>query len=173
MANALKEKQVESLAAELKSSEDIVITQYQGMTAEEFNALRAAIRPLGAKYKVVKNRLAKIAFGSTGFSELQDHLKGPSAIAYKGNGTAVVKELFKFAEKNTNFKIKAGRLFGLNVDVKSLKAMSDLPSRDVLMATLLARMNAPLTKLLTTLNEPLRSMQSALSALARKKEQAS
>ncbi len=174
MPNALKEKQVASLTEELNSSENIVITQYQGMTAVEFDELRAALRPLGAKYRVVKNRLAKIAFGATGFSELQDHLKGPSAIAYHGkDGTAVVKALFKFSEKSANFKVKAGRLFGLNADVKNLKAMADLPSREVLMATLLARMNAPLTTLVTTLNEPLRSLQGALSALVRKKEQAS
>jgi large subunit ribosomal protein L10 len=51
--------------------------------------------------------------------------------------------------------------------------MADLPSREVLIATLLARLNAPLTSLVTTMNEPLRSLQGALSALARKKEQAS
>jgi large subunit ribosomal protein L10 len=174
MPNALKEKQVANLAEELKSSENIVITQYQGMTAEQFGELRATIRPLGAKYRVVKNRLAKIAFGSTGFGQLQDHLKGPSAIAYQGkDGAAIVRALFKYAEKNTNFKIKAGRLFGLTGDVKNLKTIADLPSKEVLMATLLNRMNAPLTKLLATMNEPLRSMQGALSALARKKEQAS
>src|SRR5581483_11200183 len=157
MPNALKEKQVASLTEELKSSENIVITQYQGMTAVEFDELRASIRPFGAKYKVVKNRLAKIAFGATGFGPLQDYLKGPAAIAYQGkDGAGIVKALFKFAEKNTNFKIKAGRLFGFTGDVKNLKAISDLPSREVLMATLLARMNAPLTKMVTTMKEELR-----------------
>lgn len=173
MPNALKEKQVAGLTEELKTSENIVVTQYQGMTAEEFNALRETLRPLGAKYKVVKNRLAKIAFKNTGFDALSDHLKGPTAVAYHGNdGAAVVKALFKFAEKSQNFKLRGGRLFGLSVDSKGLKTMADLPSREVLIATLLARMNAPLTSLASTLNEPLQSLHRVLSALSSKKEKA-
>ncbi len=171
MASAVKEKQVASLAEELKASPHVVITQYQGMTAEQFDALRAALRPLGAKYKVVKNRLAKISFNETGYGDLKDLMKGPSAIAYKGtDGAAIVKALFKFGEANTNFKVKAGRLFGITADVKNLKAMADLPSREVLLATLLARLNGPLTSLVTTMNEPLRSLHAAMSALAKKKE---
>ena len=98
-------------------------------------------------------------------------MKGPSAIAYQGtDAAAIVKALFNFGEKHEKFKVKAGRLFGITADTKNLKAMADLPSREVLMATLLARMNGPLTNLVTVLNEPLRSLQAALSAVAKKKE---
>jgi large subunit ribosomal protein L10 len=171
MPSAVKEKQVTTLTEELKTSAHVVINEYQGMTAEEFDALRAAIRPFGAKYKVVKNRLAKLSFDSTGFSELKNSMKGPSALAYQGTDAAgIIKTLFKFAEQHTNFKVKAGRLFGITADNKNLKAMAELPSREVLLATLLARMNGPLTTLVITLNEPLRSLHAALSALAKKKE---
>lgn len=171
MANAIKEKQVGNLTEELKASSHVVVTEYQGMTAVEFDQLRAAIRPLGAKYKVVKNRLAKISMTATGFGELSDKMKGPSAIAYNGtDASAIIKALFKFGEAHTNFKVKAGRLFGITADTKNLKAMADLPSREVLLATLLARMNGPLTNLVTVFNEPLRSLHAALSAVAKKKE---
>lgn len=171
MANAIKEKQVGDLTEELKSSAHVVVTDYQGMTAVEFDALRAAIRPFGAKYKVVKNRLAKISFEATGFTDLKDKMKGPSAIAYQGtDAPSIVKALFKFSETHSNFKVKAGRIFGITADTTNLKAMADLPSREVLLATLLARMNGPLTSLVTVLNEPLRSLQAALSSIAKKKE---
>ncbi len=171
MANAIKDKQVTNLTEELKTSKHIVVTEYQGMTAEEFIALRAALRPFGTKYKVVKNRLAKISLEASGFSDLKEKMKGPSAIAYHGDdGASIVKALFKFSEGHTNFKVKAGRLFGITADLKNLKAMADLPSREVLLATLLARMNGPLTNLVTIMNEPLRSLHAALSAVSKKKE---
>src|SRR5262245_27142059 len=130
MPSAIKEKQVASLTEELKTSSHVVVTEYQGMTAEQFDALRAAIRPFGAKYKVVKNRLEKISIEDTGYSDLKDKMKGPAAIAYLGTDAAgIVKALFKFSEQNTNFKVKAGRLFGLTADTKNLKAISELPSR--------------------------------------------
>lgn len=171
MASAIKEKQVANLTEELKKSPHVVVTEYQGLTAVEFDELRAAIRPFGGKYKVVKNRLAKLSLEATGFTDLKTNMKGPSAIAYQGtDGAAMIKALFKFGEAHTNFKVKAGRLFGITADMKNLKAMADLPSREVLMATLLARMNGPLTNLVTVMQEPLRSLHAALSAVAKKKE---
>ncbi|MCG3204268.1 MAG: 50S ribosomal protein L10 [Elusimicrobia bacterium] len=172
MPNATKNDQVSKLTEELKSSAHVVVTNYQGMTALEFDSLRAAIRPYGGKYKVVKNRLAKLSFKNTGFTDLQDKMKGPSAIVYQGtDASSIIKALFKFGEQNEKFKVKAGRVFGITADTKSLKAMADLPSREVLLATLLARMNGPLTNFVTVLNEPLRSLQAALVSLAKKKEE--
>lgn len=171
MANAVKEQFVSELTEELKSSSHVVVTEYQGLTAAEFDELRAAIRPFGAKYKVVKNRLAKLAFEKTGFGDLHPKMKGPSAIAYHGaDPSAIAKVLFKFGEQHTNLKVKAARLFGMTADAKGLKEIANLPSKEVLLATLLARLNSPLQRLATTLNEPLRSLHSALSAVSKKKE---
>ena len=173
MANTVKEKFVGDLTDELKKSEHVVVTEYQGMTAEEFDALRAALRPLGAKYKVVKNRLAKIALGNAGFSDLGSFLKGPSAITFQGrDGAAITKTLFKFSEDHQKFKVRAGRVLGLTADSKGLRDLSSLPSREVLLATLLSRLNAPLTTLAATLSEPLRGLHAALTAAAKKKETA-
>lgn len=173
MTSAVKEKFVDSLTEELKGSTHVVISEYQGMTAAELDELRASLAPLGAKFKVVKNRLAKFALDKSGFSELKDHMKGPSAITYLGADPAgISKALLKFGETHTNLKIRAGRLFGMTADLKALKTLANLPSREVLLATLLARLNSPLTHLASTLNAPLQSLHSALNALAKKKESA-
>jgi large subunit ribosomal protein L10 len=171
MASEIKEKVVSDLSSDLKGSAHMVVTQYQGLTAEEFDALRNALRPIGAKYKVVKNRLAKIAFEATGFGALKDHMKGPTAIAYKGSDVAALaKALFKFSEDHPNFKIRAGFVFGNATDSPSLKAIANLPSKEVLLATLLARLQSPLSVLASTMNEPLRSLHAAISAVAKNKE---
>jgi len=173
MASELKEKLVADLTEDLKDSTQVVVTHYQGLTAEELDALRNSIRPFGAKYKIVKNRLAKIAFEATGFGALKDEMKGPSAIAYKSTDIAgMTKALFKFSDEHPNFKIRVGYLFGATANAADLKAIGSLPSKEVLLATLLATLNSPLQRLAATLNEPLRSIHAALSAVAKKKESA-
>ena len=171
MPSAIKEKQVGELTDALKDSKHIVVTEYQGLAAGELDELRAALRPLGASYKVVKNRLAKLAFEKTGYGELNDALKGPSAIVYRGGDpAAIARTLFKFGEKHTNLKVRAGHVYGSKTDGKSLRMIANLPSREVLLATLLSRMNSPLQTLMATLNEPLRSLHAALTAVGKKKE---
>jgi len=171
MPNKIKETFVTELAEELKNTPNVVVTEYQGMKAEEFNELRAVLRPLGAKYKVVKNRLAKIAFKEVGWAGLTDSMKGPSAIAYQnGDSAGLVRALYDFSSKHQTFKVKAGHVFGMTASASDLRMISTLPSREVLLATLLARLNSPLTTLLRTLQEPVRSLHAALSAVAKKKE---
>jgi large subunit ribosomal protein L10 len=173
MPSQVKEQAVTELTAELKTSSHVVVTEYQGLTAGEFDELRAVLRPLGAKYKVVKNRLAKIALEGAGFGDLKAHMKGPSAIAYLGtDGAAITKAMFKFGEGHPKFRLRGGRVLGTTTDLTGLRTISTLPSREVLLSTLLARMNSPLQTLLATLNEPVRSLHAALSSLAKKKEPA-
>ena len=173
MPSAVKISMVDKLTEELKSSEQVIVTEYKGMKADQFNSLRAKIRPLGAKYTVVKNRLAKIALKNIGREKLGENLKGPSALAYQSkDGVALAKILSDFSGENKNFQVKAGYLLGLLADANTMRTIASLPSREVLMATLLARMNSPLQKLLATLNEPMRSLHASLSAVAKKKESA-
>jgi large subunit ribosomal protein L10 len=171
MASQIKEKIVSDLTEDLKGLTHMVVTQYQGLTAEEFDSLRNALRPIGAKYKVVKNRLAKIAFEANGFGAIRDQMKGPTAIAYKGTDVAsLAKALFKFSEDHPNFKIRGGFVFGSATDAPSLKAIASLPSKEVLLSILLARLQSPLSVLAATLNEPLRALHASMSAVAKKKE---
>jgi large subunit ribosomal protein L10 len=173
MPNKAKQTFVAELTEELKKSPHVLVTDYQGMKAEQFNELRANLNKVGAKYKVLKNRLARLAFKNIGWESLSDDMKGPSAIAYFGtDGAAVTKILQDFSTKNKNFKVKAGHLYGMRASAQDLKTIAGLPSREVLLATLLSRMNSPLITLLATLNEPVRSLHGALSAIAKKKESA-
>lgn len=172
MPNAVKQNIVEQLSSELKMSGHVLVTDYQGMTTEELNELRALLRPVGAKYKIVKNRLAKLAFQKNGFTGLENVMKGPGALAYLGSdATAIAKILYKFSGQHKNLKIKAGYLFNKVADSKELKTIAELPSREILLATLLARLNSPLQTLVGIFQTPMRSLHAALSAVAKKKEQ--
>ena len=170
MPSAVKEKFVQNLTEDIKDSNHLLVADYKGLNAEEFNELRKNLRSVGSKFKVVKNRLAKIAVKNVGW-KIEEALKGPSGLAYKGNDTAALaKVLFEFGKKTKKLKVKAGYVFGEVADDKALHAIADLPTKEVLLATLAARLNGPLTTFVATLNEPIRSLHAALNAVAKKKE---
>jgi large subunit ribosomal protein L10 len=174
MPNAIKEKFISDLTEELKGSEHVIVTDYQGLNSEEFNELRAKLRTVGAKYKVVKNRLARLALKNVGWDKLMGDMKGPSALAYKGSDSAALARVLKdFGTDHKNLKIKAGQLYGMAANAEEVKIIANLPSRNVLLSTLLVRLNSPLQSLVMTLQEPIRSFNAALSAVAKKKEAAS
>jgi large subunit ribosomal protein L10 len=173
MPSQLNQTLVADLTDELKKSPHVVVTEYQGMKADEFNELRTNLNKVGAKYKVVKNRLARIAFKNVGWTGLDDTMKGPSAIVYHGtDGAALVRVLYDFSAKHQNLKVKIGHLYGNKTSAVDLKVISQLPSKEVLLSTLLARLNGPLTTLVLTMKEPIRALHASLSAVAKKKEAA-
>ncbi len=171
MPSEIKEKFISDLTEDLKGSGHLVVTEYQGLTTDELNGLRAQLATVGSKYKIVKNRLAKLVLKKIGWGAIESSLKGPSALAYHGqDSAAMTKILFKFSEDHKNLKVKSGHLFGNAVDLQVLKTIATLPSKEVLLATLLARLNSPLQSLLLVLNEPMRALHASLTAVAKNKE---
>ena len=171
MPSIAKEKFVADLTEELKKSEHLLVTDYQGLTTAELNDLRAQLLKIGSKYKIIKNRLARIAFKKLGWAELEPQLKGPSGIAYLGkDASGLAKIVATFGKEHKNLKIKGGVLFKQAANSQVIKEIASLPSREVLIATLLSRLNSPLTTFVATLSEPLRALARGLSAVAKKKE---
>ncbi len=171
MPNVANKEFVEKFTEELKTSEHVLVAEYKGLTTIELNEIREKLVPLGSKCKIVKNRLAKIVLKNIGRTGLENELKGPSAIVYNGKDFAGIgKVLFKFSEDHKNLKLKGAHAFGSVLNAQELKSISTLPGREVLLSTLLARLQSPLQTLMATLNEPLRAMHASLTALAKKKE---
>jgi large subunit ribosomal protein L10 len=171
MPNVANKEFVEKFSEELKGSQHVVVTEYKGLTTEELNEIRAKLAPMGSKYKVVKNRLAKFILKNLGRTGLDNELKGPSALVYDGNDFAGIgKVLFKFSEDHKNLKVKGAHAFGSALSALDFKSIASLPSREVLLSTLLARLQSPLQTLMATMNEPLRGLHASLTALAKKKE---
>jgi len=171
MPSNVKEKFVAEITEELKKSEHLLVTDYQGLTTVELNELRAQLLKIGSKYRVIKNRLARIAFKKLGWADLDPQLKGPSGLAYLGkDASGLAKIVANFCKEHKNLKIKGGVLFNQAASSQAINELASLPSREVLIATLLSRLNSPLTTFVATLNEPLRSLAQCLSAVAKKKE---
>jgi large subunit ribosomal protein L10 len=152
VTKAKKISQVESLTLELKGVSNGFIAEYGKLTVAQDDELRKSIRSAGAKYRVVKNTLAKRATQGTAFEDVAKSLKGRSSIAYtRGDIVALAKALTKYAKDNPELSFKAGVVDGKAVDIKQLEVLASLPSKEELYSKLLFMLNAPATRLASAL----------------------
>lgn len=146
-AKVLEEKQ--KSVAELKEKIDAAVTgvvvDYKGINVADDTALRKELRENGVNYFVVKNTLLSRAVADTDLSDMQSVLEGTTALALSNEDYAApARILSKFAEKSETFKIKSGFLDGKLVDLDTISAIAKLPSREVLLATVLGAFQAPI-----------------------------
>ena len=142
---AQKQQIVAELAEQLKASTAGVLVNYQGITVDDDTKMRKALREAGVKYMVVKNSLTGRACDEVGLSDMKQYLTGMTAIAIgTTDPVAPAKVLKEYAEKIESFQILAGYLDGAVIDVKTVEALADIPSKEVLIAKLLGSIKSPL-----------------------------
>jgi large subunit ribosomal protein L10 len=168
-----KKKIAEDLHDRFARSVVIVVTDYKGLDVAAMNDLRRRLRAEAVEYQVVKNSLLARAADDTGVAHIKGHFKGPSAVAISyEDPVAPAKVLTQFAKENDKLEIKVGVLNGKVLDVEAIKALASLPNREVLLAQLLATLNAVPTSFVRALAEIPRSMLNVLTAIRDQKEAA-
>jgi len=156
------QEKVEAVA-ELKSRLDgvktVVLTEYRGLTVQQLSDLRKQLRAVSADYRVVKNRLARLAMKSSGLEALGPHLTGPTGVVFsKADPVAVAKALHTFAKANQALGIRTGYVEGQMLAPAALKALADLPSREQLRAQLIGAIQGILAQLVGVLTAPQREL---------------
>ncbi|HEX9756811.1 MAG TPA: 50S ribosomal protein L10 [Nitrospiria bacterium] len=148
-----------------------ILTDYSGLTVEEFTSLRRELRPNQCEFRVVKNTLAKRALTGTPFEDAQAHLKGPVAVAFGfGDPVASTKILSKFSKTQKKLKIKFGIIEGQVLDSKGVETVASLPSREVLLGLVVNRMQSPIYGMVGVLSQLVKKFGYVLSAVKEKKE---
>ena len=143
---------VSDLAARLKGSPFILVTDYQRMKVDQFGDLRNRLAPAGADVRVVKNSFLKRAMSDSGLPDVADKLSGQTAIVMGKKDVAPVAKILKaFAAEFKFATLKIGVIDKSILSAQEIEALADLPSRDVLLAQLLGLLMSPATKLW---NEP-------------------
>src|SRR5690606_28562691 len=133
--------------------------------------LRGSIRE-HATYAVVKNTLTKLAANEAGVTDLDEHLQGPTAIAFvTGDPVEAAKGLRDFAKANPALVIKGGVLDGKPLTPAEITKLADLESRETLLAKLAGAMNASLTNAVYLFAAPLSQTARVVEALRAKVEQ--
>jgi large subunit ribosomal protein L10 len=170
----LEQKQavVSEIAAQLAEAQAVMVAEYRGVNVAAVTGLRAKARQSGLTLRVLKNTLARRAIAGTPFEKLGDKLVGPLLYGITADPVAGAKVLAEFAKENEAFVIKAGVMTNSLMTEADIKALAMLPSREELLAMLLGTMQAPMAKLVRTLNEVPAGFARTLAALRDQKEKA-
>jgi large subunit ribosomal protein L10 len=143
-----------------------VVTEYRGMTVAEISDLRRKLRAAGADYKVLKNTLVRRAIEGTPSEPMSAYLEGPTAIAFvQGDVSAVAKVLRDFSKATPTLVLKGGVLDGKAISPDDLKALAELPSREVLLAQLAGLIASPMRTMAGLLKAVPQNFAYGLSAL--------
>ena len=140
---------IEEMRGIVANTSAIVIAEYRGLTVEAVTKLRANARQQGVQLRVVKNTLVRRAVEGTAFADLAEKFSGPLVYAF----SAAAKVLAQFAKENDKLVIKGGAMANYVMDVEGVKQLASMPSREELLAKLMATMNEPVAKLVRTINE--------------------
>jgi len=167
-----KKEWVGSLHSKLEESNLVVVARYSGLTVAEITDLRGKMRAAGASFKVVKNRLTRLALAGTEYENLSDLFVGPTAIAMSKDPVAAAKVAVDYAKTNEKLVLVGGGLNTNQLDVNGLKALATLPSLDELRARLVGMISTPATRIAGVLQAPAGQVARVLKAHADKGEAA-
>ncbi len=176
MTREEKEKQVAWLRDQFQTVKALFLTNFQGMSVSEMNRLRSELRSRGVDFKVMKNTLVRLAYQDTDVAVLGPDLAGPRAAAWTStdeNVPAMAKILVDFAKTHPNLELVRGVLGGKLVEPSDMDLLSKLPSREELLARLLATMLAPVGAFVNTLAAVPRSFLNVLKAIEDQKSASS
>ncbi len=164
---------VDEVAGKIGESVAVFVSEYRGMSVADLAELRSPLREAGAEHKVYKNTLVKLAAEKAGATALVEHLSGPTALTFvTGDSVAAAKALTDRAKANPALVVKGGLLGESPMSADDVKALADLPSREVLLAQLAGALQAPLVKTAGLLQALPRNFAYGLDALIQKQQDA-
>jgi large subunit ribosomal protein L10 len=168
-AGPRKVEAVAELSDKLGRATSAIITDYRGLTVKQLEELRARLRNEGIDYVVVKNTLARRAAEDAGVGNFSSVLVGPVGLALGyGDLSAPARILNEYFRVNRRLPIVAGMVEKRVLDAESVRAVADLPSRDVLLAQLAGTLQSPLASLAGALNSVLSNFAATLDAYREK-----
>ena len=150
----LKQPIVEEIAGNIKDAQGIVLVNYSGLTVEQDTVMRKELRESGVIYKVYKNTMMRRAFEGTPCESLSAHLDGTNALAISAtDATAPARILAKYAKQFPKLELVEAVVEGNYNDQDGVKALAEIPSREVLLGKLLGSIQSPITNFARVLNQ--------------------
>ena len=173
MPTEAKQATVAELRDELARSRTLIVSEYRGLKVKEIAEIRRALAKQDVRYRVVKNRLLRIAAEDGVGEALSPLLTGPSAIAFGNDEAATAKAMLDATRPYTRIvRITGGVLGDRAIDADGVTRLAALPSREILLSKLAGGMQAPVAQLAGLFAAPLRNLGYALQQVAEQKAQA-
>jgi large subunit ribosomal protein L10 len=165
-----KAEAIAEIATNIKESQAIFAVDYRGITVPQVAELRGKLREADASFRVVKNSLTERAADETGTPELKPFLKGPTALTFvRGDAALAAKAVADYARATQLLPFKGGLMDGSEVDAEQIRAISRLPSREVLYGQLVGMVASPISGLVRSLGGLLGGLAVALGQVQEKK----
>ena len=165
MDRAQKEKVVEELGQIFESSGVVVVAHYAGLTVAEMQDLRARMRKNGGSVRVAKNKLAKIALEGKPCESIANLLTGMTVLTFSEDPVAAAKVAEDFAKDNKKFEILGGAMGSTGLDRAGVEAVSKMPSREELIASIVGCIAAPAANIAGAIGAPASNIASILSTI--------
>jgi large subunit ribosomal protein L10 len=167
-----KDELVTQYIEQLKQSEGIILIDYRGLGVNDTDAIRHAMRPIGGKFQVVKNRLMKLALQEVGMSLPAEWLVEPTAIGFCYEEVPPVAKVFADTAKELEtLRIKGGVIGTSVMKPEQVRAIADLPSKEVLLGQVLGTINAPASQMVGVVASGIRQILNVLQAHVEKLEE--
>ena len=168
MPTEAKQAAVAELREQLQASRTLIVSEYRGLTVREIGEIRRALRKQDVSYRVVKNRLMKIAAADSVRSALDTLLIGPTAIAFGQDEGATAKAVIDTMRPYKTVRITGAILGDQAIDAAGVTRLASLPSRETLLSQLAGAFTAPLATTAGLFDAPLRDIAGLVQALADK-----
>jgi large subunit ribosomal protein L10 len=166
MPTEAKRRTVEELREQLSRSSTLIVSEYRGLTVKEIAEIRRSLRKQAVTYKVIKNRLLKIAASDTRGTALDSLLVGPTAIAFGTDEAATAKAVIDAMRPFKQVRITGGLLGDRAIDADGVTRLATLPPRDVLLSQIAGAFAAPMATTAGLFDAPLRDVAGLIAALA-------
>jgi large subunit ribosomal protein L10 len=167
-----KSATIQEIAAQIEASEAIFAVDYRGISVPQAAELRSKLREADASFRIVKNRLTKLAADKAGEERLAELLKGPTALTFvRGDTAQAAKAISTFNREHDVLTYKGGFMDTTSLDEESFKSIARLPSRDVLNAQFAGVVASPITGLVRGLGSMVSGLASQLQQLQTQKEE--
>lgn len=165
----LKKQAVKEIKEKISDATSVVLVDYKGLNVAQDTELRREFREQDIEYKVLKNRLVKIAFNELGYKDFDQFLEGPTAVAFSKDPIAPAKVIMDNSKKFKKLEPKCALVDGAFVDVDGVKSLAEMPPKEVLIAKMLGSMQSPITGFVRVLNGTVAGLAIALKAIADQK----
>jgi large subunit ribosomal protein L10 len=167
-----KSATIQEIAAQIEASEAIFAVDYRGISVAQAAELRSKLREADASFRIVKNRLTKLAADKAGEERLAELLQGPTALAFvRGDTASAAKAISTFNKEHDVLTYKGGFMDATSLDAESFKAIALLPNREVLIGQFAGVVASPVTGLVRGLGSMVSGLASQLQQLQTQKEE--